>query len=429
MLLFYEVLTRARRRLYFSYPGMDDKGQPLLASPYLAELEQICGNTTRRFRVEDLSPIPPDDSATSAAEQRVRAMARAVGVAQNAVPCAESSPRPSPRGRGDRRPGGLTANDSISLLAGLARQADTRAVFDNILAGLAATHSRGDLAVFGPYEGMLLGQAARDRLAERFSPDERWSASRLEQYGACPYRFFLAEVLRLTPVEDLSLRTDYQARGSTAHDVLAKLHRELNEIHARAVSPAEPEAEDAFRRQVADWLDELERRADDRGQPYREALAEIDRRVMRAWLDAYLAQHRKYDALWRDLDVPLALRTSRFRSATRRSATVRSPLLSHLRFSSRTVASSFAVASIASTWARRPDRLCSASLTTRPAAQVGRTESDHVGRGAASHLVRPGRRAIARGKGAPTLGGRLLVCVRRRLPSQAVAGDPRTRGR
>src|SRR5205823_1148679 len=35
MLLFYQVVTRARTRLVFSYPAVDEKGQPLLPSSFL----------------------------------------------------------------------------------------------------------------------------------------------------------------------------------------------------------------------------------------------------------------------------------------------------------------------------------------------------------------------------------------------------------
>ena len=43
MLLFYEVLSRPSRRLILSYPALDAAAQPLTPSPYLYELQQICG--------------------------------------------------------------------------------------------------------------------------------------------------------------------------------------------------------------------------------------------------------------------------------------------------------------------------------------------------------------------------------------------------
>ena len=60
MLLFYETITAATRRLYLSYPAVDDSGEPLTPSPYLKEVEQACGDETPipRFEQIDLSPVP-----------------------------------------------------------------------------------------------------------------------------------------------------------------------------------------------------------------------------------------------------------------------------------------------------------------------------------------------------------------------------------
>ena len=48
MLLFYEVITRATRRLYLSYPALDESAQPLSPSPFLTEVEEACGRETIR---------------------------------------------------------------------------------------------------------------------------------------------------------------------------------------------------------------------------------------------------------------------------------------------------------------------------------------------------------------------------------------------
>src|SRR5439155_23187904 len=40
MLLFYQVVTRARRRLVLSYPAVDEKGQALLPSSFLQAVRE-----------------------------------------------------------------------------------------------------------------------------------------------------------------------------------------------------------------------------------------------------------------------------------------------------------------------------------------------------------------------------------------------------
>ena len=77
MLLFYEVFTRATKRLYLSYPGLDDKAQALLPSPYLAEVERILNLPAAR-EMPDLSPLPKGDVPYSAHERRLMAVAQSL---------------------------------------------------------------------------------------------------------------------------------------------------------------------------------------------------------------------------------------------------------------------------------------------------------------------------------------------------------------
>ena len=75
MLLFYEAVTRATKRLYLSYPALDEAAQPLLPSPFLREVEQVFGpDRIPRTVQTDLSPIPPDDEPLCEAELRVKAI-------------------------------------------------------------------------------------------------------------------------------------------------------------------------------------------------------------------------------------------------------------------------------------------------------------------------------------------------------------------
>ena len=48
MLLFYEAITRAGKRLYLSYPALDESAQPLLPSPFLREVERRLRDAERR---------------------------------------------------------------------------------------------------------------------------------------------------------------------------------------------------------------------------------------------------------------------------------------------------------------------------------------------------------------------------------------------
>ena len=269
MLLFYETMTRATRRLFLSYPALDASAQPLSASPYLSEVEQACSGRIGRTESADLSPIPAGDEPLSAAEFRVKALATAMA--------------------GDE-----------ALLAGLVRH--DRSLAENVLAGLRLTSLRQDRRRFGPAEGMLPGKAARRELSARFPPRKTFSATELERYASCPYQFFLQRVLKLEPIEELALAVDYLQRGRLAHDVLAAFHQRVNRSLGRPASPVELDPAEYDRllgETIGQWAD------GEAGNPVEAALREVNRRLVVQWAAAYRDQHASYDQLWQDCDSPL----------------------------------------------------------------------------------------------------------------------------
>ena len=76
MLLFYEAATRATKRLYLSYPALDETAQALFPSPFLSEVEDAFGKgTIPRTEQKDLSPIPQEDELFCQFDFRVKAVA------------------------------------------------------------------------------------------------------------------------------------------------------------------------------------------------------------------------------------------------------------------------------------------------------------------------------------------------------------------
>ena len=272
MLLFYEVMTRATRRLYFSYPALDEAAQPLSPSPYLEEVEQACGpGRIPRTEVPDLSPVPTHDEPLSAGEFRVKAVATAL--------------------EGDG-----------SLLAGLIRLEPAAGLAESVLAGLRITDQRRDRNRFGPTEGILQSSAACEQLAARFGPQRTFRATELEQYASCPYRFFAERVLGLEPPVELALAVDYLKRGRLVHDALAALHQRINRAHGGPTSPAALEQAE-YDRLADEALEEVFPRGST--NPLDDALREVDRRLWLRWAADYRRQHERYDELWKRCAGPL----------------------------------------------------------------------------------------------------------------------------
>jgi RecB family exonuclease len=186
-------------------------------------------------------------------------------------------------------------------LAGLASAPELAGVGANVLAGLRATGQRQRREEFGPWEGIIEGEAARRQLAERFGPKHVIGATALENYAGCPFRFFLDKVCRVEPLEEFALETDFLARGSQMHEALVLLHRRLNAERGVPSSPAELSPE-AFEALVDASLDTVF--AGESTSRVAKALAQVNRRVIRRWLLDYHRQHASYDGLWEQFDEP-----------------------------------------------------------------------------------------------------------------------------
>jgi ATP-dependent helicase/DNAse subunit B len=147
----------------------------------------------------------------------------------------------------------------------------------------------------------MLGEVAAARLPADIPSDRIFSATELEGYAYCPYRYFLSRVLNVQPLEEAELEVDYMQRGQTAHALLADFHRRVNRACGEAASPAAL-AEADYDRLLAEAV------AANLSQPGRDSLAdtlrEIDRRILLQWLEGYRQQHEKYDAQWEECDRP-----------------------------------------------------------------------------------------------------------------------------
>ncbi len=283
MLLFYEVLTRAEESLTISYPALDDKAQVLPPSPYVTEILRTLGDAADQVKRTGphLSPVPSvDEPPFDLTDWRIRAISQAVG-----------------KERDLRLLAGIFQSDPLSLR----ERAGVRDLAAALEAGLRITHARQRRDDFGPAEGLLISPAVAARLAERFGPQHLWSPSQWEHYAACPYQFYLQSVLKLEPLGDLALETDYRRRGSLLHHVLATFHRQFGASPAESWSALQGD-EARFiaemNRTLQAAIDAMPRTGIDA------ALVELDRRQIEKWTGQYHGQHEKYDSAWTDFDEP-----------------------------------------------------------------------------------------------------------------------------
>jgi ATP-dependent helicase/DNAse subunit B len=318
MLLFYEAVTRATRRLYLSYAALDESAQPLLPSPFLAEVEQAFGpGRIPRVERQDLSPIPQDDEPLCCeADFRVKAMATALDGNVSLLAGLFQGERGERREeRGDDRESSVSGtgrtkdgsrtqiDDQRSVVTPAPLSSLLSPLSSSLAAGLELIDLRQDRDRFGPAEGILQSDVAHDYMAVRFPPQHIFSATDLERYASCPFRFFLERVLKIEPIEDLALEFDVLRRGRVVHDVLATFHRRVNERLGRPASPLELDAAEFDALLAVAIQDSL---PPEPANPLQAALREVDRRLVVEWLGKYREQTEKYDALWKDFDTPMA---------------------------------------------------------------------------------------------------------------------------
>ena len=178
--LFYQAVTRARKKLLLTRPYLAEDGQPWEASPYWEEIRCLNGNPVPgRVRLEDGLDLA---EAASHVEWREAAW-----------------------------------------------------VFDiNLKNGVEDLTARLAPKGAGKFEGEIFD------LRERFGTEFGWSASKLESYGTCPFEFFVAYGLGLEPRDEPEEGFDVRALGSMLHKILEESYRgaDLQETAGRVFSTA-----------------------------------------------------------------------------------------------------------------------------------------------------------------------------------------------
>lgn len=214
--LFYETVTRARTSLTLARTYLDERGNPLPPSPYLAALlDLVQPATVRRVRVAAGS-VPTLAAAASPHEKLVAHMATA------APPC-------SPGGEPD-----------LPLLAHVHRACQVE-------------QQREAAAACGPFEGVLDDAEVRAAVARHFGPTHRWSITQFHDYITCPFRFAAAHLLRLQPRSDPEDDLAASGRGRIYHDILAEAGKAWI-AHGCALRPDQEQPVTNLLRAAADTL-------------------------------------------------------------------------------------------------------------------------------------------------------------------------------
>jgi ATP-dependent helicase/DNAse subunit B len=260
MLLFYRVCTRATRGLTLLYPAISPEGAPLSCSPYVTAVRDLFERQHSLEQLEvELDPIPQADRILSAADLRVRALHDAL----------------------EKRP---------QLLARAAEHALTSRAVARSLRACDLNLLRFHTAGFTTADGQLRSLENLRWLGRLFPPARQFSATHLEQYGQCPFRFFIERVLQVEALDAIEFATDHGERGSLIHSAFAELHQ--HDLDGGEPPAVPPKGEELARR----FAEIITRRISEHphADRLREALAEVEITLLTEWGEEYGRQWDKY---------------------------------------------------------------------------------------------------------------------------------------
>jgi RecB family exonuclease len=142
------------------------------------------------------------------------------------------------------------------------------------------------------YDGTFIVEPALAAISERLAA-RAFSATYLESYAECPYRYLLGEILRLRPLEEPErlLRMDALTRGSVVHRILQR-------FVASRPGPLDPADADKHRAALLAIIEEELSDAETRGLTGAPLLWSADRTEivddLLAWLDLQLGSPSPY---------------------------------------------------------------------------------------------------------------------------------------
>ncbi|MGQ9926301.1 MAG: PD-(D/E)XK nuclease family protein [Chloroflexaceae bacterium] len=182
--LFYEAVTRARTGLTLTYTRLDERGNEIRPSPYLRAVTNLfAGGVAMR---EIRAGSAPDPNEAASPQEALIAYA-------------------------------IQKNDLAQAPAGAPLD-----LVEHVRRAIAVERQRASAAPHGPYEGLVTHPAALETLRHRFGPDYRWSATAINDYTLCPYRFAATHVLQLAPRDDPEEGLTATGRGRIYHAILAR---------------------------------------------------------------------------------------------------------------------------------------------------------------------------------------------------------------
>jgi len=262
--LFYQVITRARRRLYLSYPSCDTSGKQTIPSHYVELVEQ-CFPEGVPHREERAAEV-------------VRPLAEVCNRRELADAVVFQFYRPQQKLLDDPK----VLRAGYNELCYLAPQ-HVRALFR----GAEAQSRRYARGAFDEFDGML----AKDdgvvaSLGEMFPPDRPFRVTELGVYGTCPFRYFACSILKVEPPREPTEFVEAKERGIAYHKILRQFFLQND-------GPVSESTLEKSRTVLHGLVDSVFDSLAENVSPAARALWEIERRLCHSRMEQFLKHELK----------------------------------------------------------------------------------------------------------------------------------------
>jgi ATP-dependent helicase/nuclease subunit B len=213
---FCKAISRASERLFLSYSRTDVAGGELLPSYLIEEIGVVL--PVKETRIPQGFAMGKDivDFNPTSFEELALQTAHAIGLAAGGFLSAESIEK-------------KLLNSGRLLESNLPS-------WKNTLRASAIELHRLKSSERGCFDGIILDSELREKLRDKFGPEWLWSASQINDFGSCPFRFFAKNALKLSPIVEPGEGFKANKLGNVYHKILEKIYTRLQSNGARVSS-------------------------------------------------------------------------------------------------------------------------------------------------------------------------------------------------
>jgi len=262
LLQFYRVMASSTDRLYLSYARTDVAGGELLRSYLIDEVTSV--SRCREIRLKQ-SPAETDHSRIISLEELALVAARD---ARDAF--IEDGPGAFAK---------IRENYAVSLLQFQLRS------WRATMRGVRAEYGRIQRTGKGDFSGLFSDLQLRARLKDDMGANHYWSASQINDYGVCPFRFFAKHLLKLREIKEPSEGFVSTELGTAYHRILERVYTHIRDKVMQITAEDESQCVALVEDTAEAILEEMNEKGETRKGPFWEfEKREIKRHVTRLLL-------------------------------------------------------------------------------------------------------------------------------------------------